>query len=69
MKNHLLFSIQNKLASLSSAERKVGAFILERATDVIAMSTEEVATKSGVSPATVIRFCQSVSNDGFTRLS
>ncbi|WP_397539420.1 MurR/RpiR family transcriptional regulator [Rummeliibacillus pycnus] len=66
MKNHLLFSIQNKLASLSSAERKVGAFILEHATEVIAMSTEEVATKAGVSPATVIRFCQSVSNKGFT---
>ncbi|MGG0657613.1 MurR/RpiR family transcriptional regulator [Rummeliibacillus pycnus] len=66
MKNHLLFSIQNKLSSLSSAERKVGVFILEHAKDVIEMSTEELSTKAGVSPATVIRFCQSVSNEGFT---
>lgn len=66
MKNHLLFSIQNKLAFLSSAERKVGAFILANATEVIEMSTEELAANAGVSPATVIRFCQSVSNDGFT---
>lgn len=66
MKNHLLFSIQKRLESLSVAERKVGTFILENPTGVIEMSTEELALRAGVSPATVVRFCQSVNSEGFT---
>jgi len=46
--------------SLSSSEKKVADFVLEHYQEIIRMTLADVAQESGVSDATVLRFCRSI---------
>ena len=46
--------------SLSSSEKKVADFVLEHYEETIRMTLADVAQESGVSDATVLRFCRSI---------
>lgn len=65
---NILLEIQAVLAKLSQNEKKVGQYILAAPEQVIRQSTQEIAKKSGVSPATVIRFVKSVGLEGVPQL-
>lgn len=65
---NILLSIQTKLSSLSTNERKVGQYVLANPEEIILLSTQKIAEKSGVSPATVIRFVKSIGLDGVPQL-
>jgi len=47
-------------SSLSSSEKKVADFVLENYQETIRMTLADVAQESGVSDATVLRFCRSI---------
>lgn len=47
-------------ASLSSSEKKVADFVLEHYQETIRMTLADVAQESGVSEATILRFCRSI---------
>ena len=56
----VLSRVRGFYSSLSSSERKVADFVLEHYQETIRMTLADVAQKSGVSDATVLRFCRSI---------
>jgi len=56
----VLSRVRGYYSSLSSSERKVADFVLEHYIETIRMTLADVAQKSGVSDATVLRFCRSI---------
>lgn len=54
--------------SLSGAQRQVADFILDNVQKVLYLSVSDVAEKSGVSEATVIRVCRSLGFSGFQEM-
>ncbi len=54
--NNALAKISGMLDSVSPSERKIGEFILTNYRDIPQMTLAEVASKSGVSDATAVRF-------------
>jgi len=61
---NILFTIHSRLTDFSKADQKVGRYILAHAHEVIKMSTNELATATGVSTATVVRFGKMLIPDG-----
>lgn len=57
--------IRGAAPSLLPAERKVAEYVLSSPEDVMASSVGEVAAASGVSEATVVRFCRAAGFLGF----
>ena len=53
-------TIRGYLPSLTPSEKKVGHFILNHIQDAVRMTLADVASESGVSDATVLRFCRSI---------
>jgi len=60
-----LIRIRSAYQDLYSAEKKVAGFILDHSGDIIHLSVTEVAEQSGVSEATVVRFCRSLGYSGY----
>ena len=60
-----LLKIHGSLDSLSSAERKLAEFILDRPRETIDATIEELAESSGSSYATISRFCKKLGYSGF----
>lgn len=58
--NDAMSRIKGFSSSLSNSEKKVADYISENAFEVVKMSISEVAEKSGVSDATVVRFFRSL---------
>ncbi len=58
--NDAMSRIKGYSNSLSNSEKKVASYIEENAFDVVKMSLSDVATKAGVSDATVVRFFRSL---------
>jgi DNA-binding MurR/RpiR family transcriptional regulator len=54
--NNTLAKIRGMLASVSPSERKIGEFILANHRDIPQMTLAEVASESGVSDATAVRY-------------
>ncbi|HLR66576.1 MurR/RpiR family transcriptional regulator [Virgibacillus alimentarius] len=65
MANTLLLSIKNRMNSLSATEKKVASYILNHAELIPNMTTKELAEKSNVSEASVIRFSKTMGIDSF----
>ena len=65
-KNNMLNKLESMIPFFSATERKLGSFILEQPKDILHMSTSEIAKKSGVSEATVIRFSRKLGANGYT---
>lgn len=69
MENHnILSKLESMMPFFSNAEKKLGSFILENPKDVLNMATSEIAKKSGVSEASVIRFTRKLGLNGYTDL-
>ncbi|MGV3465108.1 MAG: MurR/RpiR family transcriptional regulator [Heyndrickxia sp.] len=58
--NSLLTKIENQLNQLTEAEKKIGKFIIDNAKLVPNMTTKDLSKKTGVSEASVVRFCKSI---------
>jgi RpiR family transcriptional regulator, carbohydrate utilization regulator len=58
--NSLLARIERQLIQLSEAERKIGKFIIGNANLVPNMTTKDLSKKTGVSEASIVRFCKSI---------
>lgn len=58
--NSLLSRIEKELSKLSDAERKIGEYIIKNPELIPNMTTKELSKKSGVSEASVVRFCKSI---------
>lgn len=54
--------------SLGRSEALVAALVVQRPADVLDWSVAQVASAAGVSPATVVRACQSLGFNGFNSL-
>ncbi|MBC3763387.1 MurR/RpiR family transcriptional regulator [Quadrisphaera oryzae] len=61
-------TIRSLLPSLLPAERAVAAVLLERAAEIVEMSSQQVADLAGASRATVVRTCQSLGYTGYQQL-
>lgn len=64
----LLSMIKSHYPSLFTAEKKVADYILAYGEDVTKYTITELAEKSGVSDATVVRFCQKIGYKGFYQM-
>ena len=57
--------IKAKMPQLTETEKKIGKFVLENYETVLQCNVSELATHSGVSDASVVRFCRSIGYRGF----
>lgn len=64
----VLATIRSLLPSLLPAEQAVAAVLLERADQVVELSSQQLAELSGASRATVVRTCQSLGFTGYQQL-
>lgn len=58
--NDVLSRTRGFYSSLSSSEKKVADYILEYSKEIIRMTLADVAHETGVSDATVLRYCRSI---------
>lgn len=60
--------ISAQYSSLSKQQKKLAKYILAHKNEVIRSSITTLAKKSGIAPATITRFCQSLSYSGFSEM-
>ncbi|WP_455381052.1 MurR/RpiR family transcriptional regulator, partial [Salinispira pacifica] len=61
-----LFAIRASADSLSEAEEKVASFVLADPRQALHFNVAELARRSGVSKAAVVRFCRRIGADSFS---
>ncbi len=64
----ILLKLKSMIASLKGTEKKLAKYIIENAESIIYQSLNEVAVKSKVSEATIIRFSRKIGLKGFQDL-
>jgi DNA-binding MurR/RpiR family transcriptional regulator len=64
----LLLAIRTLLPSLNEQEQKVGQYVLDQPNAVVRLSVSDLAQRSGVSDATVFRFCRKLGAEGYPDL-
>lgn len=57
--------IQERLSSLTRAEKKIADYVLEHHEEVVELSVQELAEKAGSSDASIIRFCRTLGTKGY----
>jgi len=62
---NLIRRIADNKSALRKSEAKVASFVLDNANQVLRMRIVDLASQSGVSEPTVIRFCRAIGFDGF----
>lgn len=62
---NLIRRIADNKSALRKSEAKVASFVLDNANQAIHMRIVDLASQSGVSEPTVIRFCRAIGFDGF----
>ncbi len=60
--------IKNHFGYFSEAERKVASYIMEEKTAILNLSVQELSKRTATSPATIIRFCNTIGFRGYTEL-
>jgi DNA-binding MurR/RpiR family transcriptional regulator len=60
-----LFAIRGSLTEFPAAERKVAQYVLEESRNVLHYNLAELARRSGVSQAVIVRFCRRIGAGGF----
>ncbi|MDR2101959.1 MAG: MurR/RpiR family transcriptional regulator [Treponema sp.] len=60
-----LFAIRQYLPRFPAAEKKVAEYILEESKNVLHYNITELARRSGVSQAAIVRFCRRIGAGGF----
>lgn len=68
MKSTILITIQSAMETCTKREKILGQYILDNISEIPNYSVGELAEKSGVSPATVVRFSRTLGLDGFSNL-
>lgn len=63
-----LIRIRGLFPTLRPSEQKVAKYILDNPSEVINLPVTDLATKSGVSDATVVKFCQRLGYAGYQQL-
>ncbi|MBM4761141.1 MurR/RpiR family transcriptional regulator [Bacillus sp. B15-48] len=61
----LMLRIEQNLPRLSEAEKKIGEYILTHSELVPNMTTKDLSKNSGVSEASIVRFCKSIGIGSF----
>lgn len=64
----LLLKIRSCLPSMSNAEQRIANNILEHPRDIVHLSITELAVRSQVSDATVVRFCRRLGMQGYQEM-
>lgn len=64
----VIATIRSLLPSLLPTEQSVAAVLLERSSEIVELSSQQVADLSGASRATVVRTCQSLGFTGYQQL-
>lgn len=64
----ILSKLESTMPFLSNTEQKLGNYILKHSSEVLSMSTKELALASDVSEATIIRFSRKLGVDGYKEL-
>lgn len=64
-KGNVILRIQSIQNSLKTAERKLSEYILDNPKEVVDLTIEELAAASGVSYATINRFCRKLEYSGY----
>ena len=64
----LFSNIKSHYPTLHAAEKKVADYILKHGEDVTKITVTELAERSQVSDATVVRFCQKIGYKGFYQM-
>ncbi|NUU05133.1 MurR/RpiR family transcriptional regulator [Leifsonia sp. C5G2] len=64
----VIATIRSLLPSLLPTEQAVAAVLLERSSEIVELSSQQVADLSGASRATVVRTCQSLGFTGYQQL-
>ena len=64
----LIMKIKVLKAGLSKSEQRVCDYIIENPTEVIHFSVSELAERSGVSDATVVRTCRKIGSSSYQDL-
>lgn len=57
--------IRAKMSQLTETEKKIGGYVLQNYDTVLQCNVSDLAGKSGVSDASVVRFCRSIGYRGF----
>lgn len=65
----ILVKLNEMMASFAPSEQKVARYISENLQNVLRLSVEELANRSGASKAAVIRFCKTIGYKGYRDLS
>jgi DNA-binding MurR/RpiR family transcriptional regulator len=61
-------TIRQNMEQMSSSEKKVARFLLEKPADAVLMNVSELASASGVSDATVVRMCKRAKYNGYYQM-
>ena len=61
----LIKTIKQQLESLSAAEKQIGQYIIQNSDMIPNMTTKELSAKTGVSEASIVRFCKSIGMGSF----
>ena len=61
----LIRSITQQLESLSAAEKQIAKYVIQNPDLIPNMTTKELSTKTGVSEASIVRFCKSIGMGSF----
>ncbi|WP_431279269.1 MurR/RpiR family transcriptional regulator [Leifsonia poae] len=64
----VIATIRSLLPSLLPTEQAVAAVLLERSSEIVELSSQQVAELAGASRATVVRTCQSLGFTGYQQL-
>lgn len=65
---NIFLCIRKSFSTFSPAQRKVADIILNRCSDVVKMSSHDIAKAVGVSPSTVVRFALELGYSGFKEM-
>lgn len=66
--NNILGRIRSVLSELPNSEKKIGNFILQHPEETIKMTTAQLGEASDSNSTAVIRFCNRIGINGFTKL-
>lgn len=64
----VMATIRSLLPSLQPSERAVATALLQRSSEIVELSSQQIANTAGVSRATVVRTCQTMGFTGYQQL-
>ena len=64
----LIMKMHSFLPDMSKAEKRIAQIILDNPRDIVQMSITELAARSKVSDATVVRFCRRLGMQGYQEM-